>query len=281
MYAYDARLGWFPVPRSTRRYDDGARTIVATHNERGFRDRDHGAKDRPRLLFLGDSFVWGYGVGDGDRFTDFLQKDLPDWEVFNEGVSGYGTDQELLVLEATLEDVAPDLVVLVFCSNDDDDNSTNERYVGYFKPYFVEENGTLRLRGVPVPKSINYYAVAHPKLFRVRLVRALADLLFRSWGPAKVQNPDPTLALLARMRTLVESRRARFLVGCIDPCPAVEAFLAKEGVPTVRLETELRFMEPGPGGKLFPGHWTPEGHAVIAREMREFLETRGMLGETR
>ena len=270
MYAYDARLGWFPVPDSSRSYYNGIYATVATHNHHGFRDRDHGAKDRPRLLFLGDSFTWGYGVGDHDRFTDLLERHLPGWEVFNEGVSGYGTDQELLVLEQTVDDVAPDLVGLIFCGNDTEDNSTNNRYEGYFKPYFVEEDGALQLRGVPVPKSINYYAVAHSQLFRSRLVRTLADAVARLFGPETVLNHDPTAALLKRMHELVESRHAGFFVGFIDDVPKLERFLEQEHVPTLRLQTKFRFKDPA-------AHWTPEGHAEIAGMLKTFLGNQGLL----
>jgi len=42
------------------------------------------------IAVLGDSFVWGIGVADEDRFTEFLERELPGTEVLNFGVSGYG-----------------------------------------------------------------------------------------------------------------------------------------------------------------------------------------------
>jgi len=61
-YRYDDQLGWFPKANDELTYT-GSRKIHIAHNDRGFRDLDHDAqKTRPRLIFLGDSFVWGYDV---------------------------------------------------------------------------------------------------------------------------------------------------------------------------------------------------------------------------
>lgn len=118
--------------------------------------REHGADaGKRRLLFLGDSFVWGYDVRKEERFTERLEAALPDTEIFNFGVSGYSTDQEFLVLRREIENARPDSVFLMFAGNDRAGNSSNKGY-GYFKPYFSEGPGGLHLEGVPVPVNAMY-----------------------------------------------------------------------------------------------------------------------------
>ena len=87
-YRYDEQLGWFPKVNDSLTYT-GTRRIHISHNEMGFRDKPHAEhKTRPRLIFVGDSFVWGYDVEVEERFTDLLQARVASIEVLNLGVSG-------------------------------------------------------------------------------------------------------------------------------------------------------------------------------------------------
>jgi hypothetical protein len=155
-YRYDPTLGWMPVENKHGSYSD-TRRISYQDNAEGFRDAPHLRKTKPRVAFLGDSFVWGYDVERDERFTDRLKALMPGWEILNLGVSGYGADQEYLLLRRFFDRYAPDIVVLiVFPTNDREDNSTNLRYEGYYKPYFVVKGGRLLAQGIPVPRSPNY-----------------------------------------------------------------------------------------------------------------------------
>ncbi|MGI9431551.1 MAG: SGNH/GDSL hydrolase family protein, partial [Myxococcota bacterium] len=174
-YQFDEELGWFPEPSSERTIE-GTRPFRVRHNARGYRDTEHGAKERPRLLVLGDSFVWGFDVDEDERFTARLQERLPGWEVLNLGVSGYGTDQELLLLRRELAQYAPEIVLLVYAEeNDRKDNSSNRRYGPYYKPYFVRGVTGLEQRGTPVPTPLPYLARQHPWLFQSLVVRAASQ----------------------------------------------------------------------------------------------------------
>jgi hypothetical protein len=61
MYRYDSALGWFPIPMS-RGYLRASRPITIEHNSDGFRGPERAHNDKPSIVFLGDSFVWGYDV---------------------------------------------------------------------------------------------------------------------------------------------------------------------------------------------------------------------------
>src|SRR5882762_6466773 len=141
-YRYDSELGWFPVPNTTKRFT-GSRTITVTHNSQGFRDfeRAPAPGDKPAIIFLGDSLVWGFDVEAQERFTDKLQAKHPEWSVYNFGVSGYGTDQEYLLLQKHFDEYHPKVVFLVICGdNDNEDNAWNIRG-GYYKPFYTLEGG--------------------------------------------------------------------------------------------------------------------------------------------
>src|ERR1700730_36302 len=61
VHRYDPELGWLPIPNSVGTFA-GSRTIGIQHNSLGLRDVEHERTDRPMVLFVGDSFVWGYDV---------------------------------------------------------------------------------------------------------------------------------------------------------------------------------------------------------------------------
>ena len=71
-YRFDPELGWAPIANSSSVVTT-ARTIHATHNSLGLRDVEFNADGRPRVLFLGDSFVWGLDAEANERFTDILR----------------------------------------------------------------------------------------------------------------------------------------------------------------------------------------------------------------
>ena len=113
-----------------------------------------------RLVLLGDSFAEGWGVEIGQAVSERLEERLSAGgvpaEVFNFGVAGYGTDQQLLLFDRNRGAYAPDVVLLMFYGNDLWNNALN-RGIGVergFKPRFVLGQGnSLRLTGVPVRRT--------------------------------------------------------------------------------------------------------------------------------
>ncbi len=264
-YRYDALLGWFPRENSRGVYEGGVR-IRVVHNSRGFRDSEHLQSGRPRIAFVGDSYVWGYDVEVEDRFTDRLRPLMPGWEVVNLGVSGYGTGQELLLLEEHFDDYRPKIVFLVYQQYDNVDNMSNQFY-GYYRPYFEIERSRPVLRGVPVPKSIRYYQAEYPSAFsRSYMVRALAVVYFGLVHPPLIEVADPTLPLLQEIRAFVSARGATLVIGLESNDERVRTFCAQQGVRCLDLGNSLRF--PGHGR-----HWTPEGHAWVAARIHDYLRS--------
>jgi lysophospholipase L1-like esterase len=90
-----------------------------------------GAEPRPRqpntfrIVCLGDSFTWGFGVPASGTFAAHLERTLAgkypalDVQVLNAGVPGYGTADELRFLESRSDLLEPDLVVLQFLPETD------------------------------------------------------------------------------------------------------------------------------------------------------------------
>ncbi len=76
-----------------------------------------------RVAVLGDSSTFGYGVALGDTFPVLLERKLDERlggkaEVFNFGVAGYSTAQELSQLKSKVLQFKPDLIIIAQHLND-------------------------------------------------------------------------------------------------------------------------------------------------------------------
>lgn len=154
---YDSTLGWTNVASSSNLMLHKDYKVMVNINSKGLRDKEYAyekSKDISRILVLGDSFAWGAGVEDNETFSNVLGDMLGEkFEVLNAGVNGYGNDQELLYLMTEGYKYSPDIVLLVFCFNDIENNMLNFDRGGIAsKPRFILENNSLKLTNVPVPE---------------------------------------------------------------------------------------------------------------------------------
>jgi len=93
-------------------------------NSEGFRDYEHKlAKEKFRILGLGDSFLVGHEVSFENTFLRQLERKLK-VEIVKMAVTNYGTIQEYLLCEEVGQKYKPDIVFLgVYVGNDREDNA--------------------------------------------------------------------------------------------------------------------------------------------------------------
>lgn len=270
-YRYDAELGWAPIPNSSSIITT-ARTIHAQHNSLGFRDIEFERDARPTMLFIGDSFVWGVDAEANERFTDLLRSRISNTAIVNAGVSGYGTDQEYLLLQRIWPTFQPAVVVLIFCTaNDRLDNGTNVRYDGYQKPYFATAtDGTLMLRGQPVPKSRQLYIKQVWLVRHLWLARVVAFAYVEIRHP-QVYVPDPTERIVSKIREFVEAHGARLIVGLQFGDDKLIQHLRAERIPFVAFNGAEAYSD------LYGAHWTPAGHRLVAERLLGLLSENNIV----
>jgi hypothetical protein len=265
-YGFDPELGWAPVPHSASTVTT-ARTIHASHNSLGFRDIEFKPDGRPVMLFVGDSFVWGVDAEANERFTDLLRERLPQYQTVNAGVSGYGTDQEYLWLNRIWPEIHPDVVVLFFCTdNDRKDNTSNVRYGRYRKPYFeTAADGTLRLAGQPVPKSLQLL-IKESWLVRHLWLARVAALASVEISAPPVEVPDPTERLVGRIHDFVGAHGAKLLVALQSTDDRLIARLKADHIPFVAFDGAPAY------GIEYGSHFTPEGHEFASRRLLGLID---------
>jgi hypothetical protein len=122
-------------------------SVIYKTNSKGLRDKEYSymkPKDKIRILAFGDSFTFGEGVGDGERFTDIPENYFSNLEIINFGVPGYGLDQELVYFVAEGLKYSPDYVIIFISVVDVNRYSTN-----------IIRNGTVVLENVVTEKPIS------------------------------------------------------------------------------------------------------------------------------
>jgi lysophospholipase L1-like esterase len=294
----DAYLGWSGKPNLRLRFRRAEFDALVQHDGEGWRQPKPPRPAAPtsRILVLGDSFAWGWGVSQGQVFTDLLQAALPATvAVYNRGVPGFGTAQEYLLLQRELAARAYDAVVLLFYMNDLSDNISARQGR---RPYFELVDGELRPRNQPALPVINPV-----KQFLRERSRAYAfvefrlKLLKRRFFHEPNEHDDRTAAavdfhdvpgyavtarLLAEMQRVAREHGARFFLVYIPerseieldvPFPYVRSIHAmvddiarSEGIPLLDLSPPFH-QHAKAGERLIYAideHWTPAGHRVAA-----------------
>ena len=110
------------IPNSIYKFKDK----IAETNDNGFRDKNYPtikAANTKRIIGLGDSGMFGWGVGQEESYLSKLeaqlnQSDSINYEVINTGVPGYNTVMEVSVLENKIQMDQVDLVIIDFVHND-------------------------------------------------------------------------------------------------------------------------------------------------------------------
>lgn len=105
-YDFDAVLGWKPRPGSYCFSHGRDYTYVQNvwpSGGRATRLREDSPSASEHVVFLGCSFMFGYGLPDDETLPWYVQEMLPSADVVNLGVEGYGSYQCLLVMEEYIE----------------------------------------------------------------------------------------------------------------------------------------------------------------------------------
>jgi hypothetical protein len=277
MYVPNADFGYTLRPSTATEYsypESGAsRRLAVVSNRRGFRDAREldEREDRPRVLVLGDSFVFGEGVQAEERFTSVLE-DITGFRVDSAGMTGWGPDLMLRALEAVDAEADPDIVLL--CLYTHDFRRVHPLYagLGFEVPRYELRDG--RLVTIPYPPPTVWQ--------KLRLLWAISPAR-RSWDSGMW---DLHRAILDRFRELAAERDFRlgllFLPGRSDTPADIER---REWLAGYAEEADTWFLDltgpvlERPRDEFFIAggnpHWNPAGHAVVAANLGSFV--KGML----
>jgi lysophospholipase L1-like esterase len=302
-WQYDPKYGWSHIPGATGLFRSYGIDTTVRINSKGFRGPEVSYSrngSSPRVLVLGDSLVWGFGVEFDEVFTAQIEQLIPNVEVVNLGVSGYSTDQELLLYRDEGRRYQVDLVVIVVAANDNASNARTVEYLIYGKPAFSLHHGILELMNQPVakPSWVKRAAVRmgwhsfvltqlHRYLYPTDVVQAHIptqpatekSTVVDAPNGTRADLPGPLAAWEITARLLLELKEATAKDGVellvvfsdgigIRAARTMSDFLAKFDINSVLLDEHLDTHD-----KSFyvPDmvHWSPAGHKIVAAVLAE------------
>ena len=121
MIESDPELFWRLTP-DTRLTRDSWPFFGRIANSQSLREEAEIPRQKPagerRILFVGDSCTFGYGVSWDEAFPQVVEAQLPGTQCINAGVPGYSLFQGWRYLETRGLNLQPDMVVLNFGWND-------------------------------------------------------------------------------------------------------------------------------------------------------------------
>lgn len=289
-WAHDEVLGWAHRPGETSRMVHVDFEIDVAINSMGLRDTEYGAEPAPgkrRVIVLGDSFGWGFGVEREQIFCELIEAERDDLEVVNASVSGYGTDQQSLWFEHAGRKLHPDVVLLLFYENDFENNARGFQYYHHKPRFDLNELGVLELLGTPVPEPTlaeraHAYLLGHTYLLaRIyalmgpgRLPEDIADAQRAQAEDRLSRSGEVTRLLMARIAAHAAEAGAEFIVASVPMHAAYRAALSEmveaAGGKYVPLDEAFEGVDE-PTTFEHDGHWNARGHALAARHLADAI----------
>lgn len=292
-WRYDPLLGWSHRPGQKGFLHHRDFTIKVAINSQGLRDVEYPVERtvKKRMLLLGDSFGWGFGVEQHECMSEIIEKEHPDWEVINASVSGYSTDQEYLYLKERGKVFRPDIVLLLFTENDFFDNNRGSAS-WYFKPYFIEQNGVWMHGNNPVPRATIKQRTDRFFLGRTYILKYIYVGVIRGVGYLSLltkhnhqrdvslsdQKYEKTFAvtghLLQSINKVCIENHAEFILVSV-PMERIKRawmldFTQKEKIPYLALDPYFESKEKQTTF-AHDKHWNSSGHQIAANAISDFL----------
>jgi len=254
--------------------------------------------DGPRVLCVGDSFVYGQGVAEADTIPGQLEAALarrraagaPRAHVLNAGHRAYATEQELALIAELAPRVAPEVVVLVWFPNDleEVDPAALAERVAAGQPFCFDVGGPFDGERAA---SWERTQLLRSSALVMKLHDAWQDAHYRAATPAALEAGYARLARsLATLAALAQQHDFAVLVAVLPPsslvavdeergsaAPRVLSLAAVAGLAGLDLLPALRAQRRA-DGRLhvlpYDGHYDGRAYAAVGEELARELEQR-------
>ena len=252
-------------------------------NSQGLRDEEvpyQKPVDERRILVLGDSVTFGWGVDQHETFSARMEPRLQKltgerWQVVNSGVNGYNTAQEAMYLSIEGLRYEPDIVIVVFVNNDvdpvfDPNQTTWRRYPSWPSSLPDLLNRALNLS----------YLYQSSKLFG----RMHSDAKQDKRAQSITEHPGwkESFYALTKIAKLCESKGVELLVAKSSDSTDSDFFqlLNASNIEVISLDPAWKEVEEGQQhvSRIDP-HPSAAVHDRFAERLVNELEVRGWLGE--
>ncbi len=269
-------------------------------NSSGFRDDQEFRREKPpgtyRILGLGDSFTFGWGVEGNQTYLSVVGRQLEQQfgrnvEVFNLGVWNYGTLQELKVFHQ-FENYQPDLIILEFYARNafvyEYGNDLIDNY--YFDLWSRSAQTQEMSLPLPVVRRAGRFLLAGSNLFRIAALEVGGvvkqgyhptgnpELLEAAWRitDSALHDFDRDLQSMNRKCVLIWAAPPGTIHGRDD---SVLRHLASLGLRNIVLASTMQEMKNGVENYYYrlDNHWNAKGQQAVASILFRTIVSQGLL----
>lgn len=301
MYVPDERAGYRLAPGFSGRIERGEVVTDFSTNSLGMRGPEPGPKNAARVLALGDSFTFGWGVPQGEEWIRVAAEEAgrrlgAPVEGWNGGVNGYGTEGAIATLERVGPALSPDVVLLGFFANDFTDNLLGTVYVvrdGYLfdqfsHDYFREsplarESHLYRLLGSAWETARLKYLGGVPTARAVKQFSAAEFERGRDLSEELIRRLNETAAATGAAFGVVWLPADVYVMAGSQPRDIplrweLQRRVAAAGIPSIDL-LPVALAEDRTAGLYLPndGHLSVRGNRVMGRAVGAWLAESGWL----
>jgi lysophospholipase L1-like esterase len=287
----DAERGWALRANA----DDWTVDKPSRINSDGFRDREFAtgrSRGTRRIVCVGDSYTYGWGVELDDSYPKQLERSLSEkhpTEALNMGVFGYNAAQARVTLEEQGLKYRPDIVIYSFYWDDllpvrpgpvviADEESGIRSTLRHSRALFVTVSGARSLLGALSPSRSRFHRCWEA------LLRGDDESIGDLWETEASEirrMRDSAAAHGAKLFVIVWPLEPQVLVG-VSTCRFQEKarrVCDELGVPSVSLLEPLREVACSGESPYLPyeKHPTPEGYRRAVEKMAQALREQGLV----
>ncbi len=244
-------------------------------------------KRKKEIWIFGCSLTQGWTINDEETHPWLLREKLPDYEVVNFGVIGYGEVQSLIQLrEALAQGARPALVILSYASFHDVRNTLPRTWMKFRLtagpgPRWGRVMLPYARLSKDNPPEILYQPFEYGPEFLLRH-SALANFLDDTYNQSMEKtyhSLEVTQALIGEISSLCKANGIEFVLAGIVSDPATQAMLEhfkEEGIETVDISVDLSRKENT--NLPYDAHPSAIANREYARRLEVFLSSQ-VVGE--
>jgi hypothetical protein len=225
------------------------------------------------LWIFGCSMTYGWSLNDDETYPWLLQERLPQYDVVNFAVPGYGTTHSLIQFrDALAAGAAPKVAILAYAKFHDQRNTFSRIRRKEVAPW--NRLGPLSYPNARLENGVLRHLTADVEYREFPLLRRLAlahyiEMLYNRLEFRRHQGPAVSEALIAEMAELAGKHGVKLVVANISGGQAMLDWAKENGIPGVDISLDLS--SPENTNDPHDGHPSVIATRKYANTLEEFL----------
>ncbi len=251
-FTKDSELGYKHLPGKFKVTLNGNYSFNATHLNNSLRithplnTYNQSSTNKPEIWILGCSFTYGWSLNDHETYAWLLQSKLPQYEIVNFGVNGYGTLHSFIQFkEALKQGNKPKIAVIAYAGFHDRRNTllrARRKQMSAWNKLGILLQPDARLDG----KNNFTYSMTKLEydewpLMRVSALVNFLEVNYNQFEEGLYKSHDVSKAIIEEFNRLAEANGVKLVVAGINAGSAkMLKELSQEGIATVDISVDLK-----------------------------------------